>query len=403
MTPSARAYAAIEIIQKVLDGSSVTRVLLNWGRTNRYAGAKDRSAIRDMVFNAIRYKRSSLWPFINSGFEASGRYLIMGSLYKKFSEFDAFFDDSKYSAPRISAKEWVVLESFSCVLDQAPLPVRLDFPDFLLPELKRSLGGKLEETILALNRRASVFLRVNFLRCDVDEAISSLGKDGIVTKKCNDIAGCLVVERGEKNLQGSRAYQLGFIEIQDLSSQSVIKFIKLSKPKMILDFCAGGGGKVLAVASEVQGAGKFYVHDKKWQRMKNIDDRTKRAGVKINRFYPHNTLKNFTKFDLVLVDVPCSGTGSWRRDPGNKWWLTKDKLNQLIAEQKEIIGSASKYVAEGGIYVYITCSILQRENEDQVDEFLACDHNFNLLRSKLFSPVNGGDGFYVAVMKKQKK
>ncbi|MEE2774246.1 MAG: RsmB/NOP family class I SAM-dependent RNA methyltransferase [Pseudomonadota bacterium] len=404
MIPSARVCAAIEIAQKILDGSSTTRVLLNWSRANRYAGSKDRAAIRDLVFNAIRFKRSSLWPFIKAGFEVGGRHLILGVLYKNYSELEIFFDEKKYSAGKITSDEKAVLENFWSILDQAPLPVRLDFPDFLYPELKRSLGSCLEDTLHSLNTRASVFLRVNNLRCDADEAILSLSKDSILVKKIDGVGGCLELKQGANRIKSSQAYCSGLVEIQDISSQSVIKYIEVLETKSVLDFCAGGGGKVLAIASEMRSTGQYFVYDKKIRRMKDIDARATRAGVKIERFYPNDREKkrNPPKFDLVLADVPCSGTGSWRRNPENKWWLTKSKLLNLIAEQKKIIFNASKYVSDGGIYVYVTCSVLQSENDIQVNWFLSHNNNFKLQRRKFFSPRAGGDGFYVAVMKKQK-
>ena len=283
---------------------------------------------------------------------------------------------------------------------QAPLSVKFDFPEFLEKYLKASFGDNLEENLISLNKRASLFLRVNFIRSSYEMAVSNLKEEGIlveVVKKSN--YGLKVLENARK-LDKSQPYLNGEVEIQDISSQTAVEFINPKKYHKILDFCAGAGGKTLAMASLTLAENEFFVHDANPTRMTNLVERCSRAGFGV-KIVTEDMLKNKNQlFDLVVADVPCSGTGAWRRNPGSKWWLTKDKLERLLADQRAILLTSSKYVMEHGLLAYMTCSVLKKENRDQIDWFLSTNKDFCLEKDVLISSLEGGDGFYVSLLKK---
>ena len=400
MTPGAQVSAVIDILDNYLVGVPENKALLNWFRGNRFAGSNDRRAIRDIFFNCLRFKRSSLWPFETSGYRENGRYLVMGMLTLSGERLSEIFNEEKYSPKVLTENEKVVIKSFEKIGAQAPLSVKHNFPEFLEQSLKDSFNTNFFESLKCLNTRASLFLRVNCIKGTRKSVISSLKKEGIVTEFASNSNFGLKVLKNAKYLDRSQSYLTGEVEIQDISSQAAVDFIKPMKGKKILDFCAGGGGKTLAMASLTLADGEFFVHDISVSRTPNLIKRCKRAGFSV-RVLTTDVLENLNdKFDLVVADVPCSGTGAWRRNPGSKWWLTRNKLDNLLVTQKDILETASKYVKTGGILAYMTCSVLKKENKDQIDLFLSVNKDFCLEQDILISPLQGGDGFYASRLRK---
>ena len=400
MTPGARVSATISILDNYLVGTPENKALLNWFRGNRFAGSKDRRAIREIFFKCLRFKRSSLWPFENAGYRQSGRHLVMGMLTISGEQLSDVFNEEKYSPEALSKSEKIVIQSLKKIASQAPFPIKLNFPDFLEHPLKDSFDSNLLETLKCLNTRTSLFLRVNCIKSTRESAISSLKKEGIIAEIVANSNFGLKVITNAKYLNRAESYLTGKVEIQDISSQAAIDFINPIKNSKILDFCAGGGGKTLAMASLTLAEGEFFVHDKSSSRMTNLVERCKRAGFGV-RILTVDALENSNhKFDLVVADVPCSGTGAWRRNPGSKWWLTQNKLDELLVKQRNILITASKYVKTGGAFAYMTCSVLKKENKDQIDWFLSVNKGFCLEKDILISPLQGGDGFYTSLLKK---
>ena len=400
MTPGARVSAAILILDNYLVGMPENKALLNWFRGNRFAGSKDRRAIREIFFKCLRFRRSSLWPFEKAGLHQSGRYLVIGMLKLSGEQLSDIFNNGKYSPEALSKKESTVIESFDKIVAEAPFSVKQNFPDFLEQTLIDSLDIALLENLKCLNERASLFLRVNCIKAARETVVNSLKKEGIIVKSIvNSSYGLKVLEKS-KDVDKSRCYLTGEVEIQDISSQAAIEFINPIKGSKILDFCAGGGGKTLAMASLTLADSEFYVHDVSMARMKNLIERSKRAGFGV-RILSTDVLKNSNyKFDLVVADVPCSGTGAWRRNPGSKWWLTPDKLDELLLKQRKILLTASKYVKNNGAFAYMTCSVLNKENRDQINWFLSLNNDFCLEKDTLIYPAQGGDGFYASLLRK---
>lgn len=383
MTPAARVQSAIEILDIILSGVPTEQALTHWARGNRFAGSKDRAAIRDYVFDAIRCRRS----YAALGGSESGRGLILGGLRAKDLDAEALFDGSKYGPVALTPDEI----AFSCELSNLATAQQLDLPDWVWDVFQKDLGADAFDAANALRDRADVFLRVNSIKCDVSEAQTRHKEEGIETEPHPLSTSALVVKTNARRVAQSAAYKEGLVELQDVASQAVCDFLNLPTHGRILDYCAGGGGKSLAMAAKTQA--KIYAHDADFKRMSDLPSRAKRAGVTIQ------TVDNASinaPYDMVLCDVPCSGSGSWRRSPDGKWALSNDKLAALLQTQADILETASKLVAQGGELAYATCSLFTSENADQVAKFVNNNSAWRLIEDHQFLPQDGGDGFYVA-------
>ena len=398
MTPGARVSAVIEILDEYLLGKSENKLLLNWFRRNRFAGVKDRLAIRDLFFTCLRYKLSCHWPFEQAGFSITGRSIVLGMLKSSGKRFDQIFDGIQYSPKPLSKSEKVVIDNFNDTISYAPTFVRLNFPEFLESSFEDSLGNGFWDNLTSFSTQANLFVRINLIKSNVDSAINSLKKDGIEAELIPNYKNSLKIIGNNRKLSRSEAYLTGKVEIQDISSQAVVNFINPKKNIKILDFCAGAGGKTLAMASLTLGASEYFVHDTDRSKLNNLRLRCKRAGVHFKPLNLKSINKKNSNFDLVVADVPCSGTGVWKRNPGSKWLITEDKLVSILADQKKILREASKFVRKGGTLAYITCSVLKSENQEQIAWFLSKDLTFSFFEENVLLPIDGGDGFYVSLL-----
>ncbi len=386
MTPSARIAAAISILDDVQGGAPAEKTLTTWARQNRYAGSGDRAAIRDLVFDVVRRKASLAWL----GHGESGRALMIGYLRAKGQDPREVFTAKGYAPPVLTPSELNV----HTTLEDAPPSVRLDCPDWLWMDMNLSLSDKVEPILTTLQSRAEVFLRVNTQKTDLASAIQALADDGIDAEAHPLSPTALRVTRNPRRLKAARGYLDGMVELQDAASQAVVDHVaSFAVGKSVLDYCAGGGGKALALAAV--GAGQITAHDANPSRMKDIPNRAARAGVDIT-VDPDPT----RAFDFVLCDVPCSGTGAWRRQPDAKWRLTREKLNELNEAQDEILRKTTDFVGENGVLAYVTCSLLRSENEDRVARFLNTSPGWRGVNHRRISPLEGGDGFFVAVFQR---
>ncbi|MBK5926087.1 hypothetical protein CCR87_01730 [Rhodobaculum claviforme] len=269
----------------------------------------------------------------------------------------------------------------------------LDCPDWLVPLLRDSLGPQFAPVMAALRERAPVFLRVNVARADRAEALAALARDGIEARACAIADTALEVVSGARRVQRARAYADGLVELQDAASQAVVAALDLAPGMRVLDLCAGGGGKALALAARL--GTEVLAHDANPARMADLPARAARAGARITPVAPP---EGAGPMDLVLADVPCSGSGSWRRDPEGKWRLTPERLSALRDTQAGIMDRAAGLVAEGGRLAYATCSLLTAENDDQVAAFLGRHSGWRLAHSARWTPLQGCDGFFLAVL-----
>ncbi|MBD3678067.1 MAG: RsmB/NOP family class I SAM-dependent RNA methyltransferase [Rhodobacteraceae bacterium] len=388
MTPAARVAAAAEILDRISSGEPAEKVLTTWARQNRYAGSGDRAAIRDHVYDCLRCLRS----YAALGGGDSGRALVIGALRAAGKDPEEYLTGDRHAlSPMTEAEKAPPPE-----LSSQPRGVRLDCPDWLLPYFDASLAQP-DEALNGLRQRAPVFLRVNLRKTDAENAIKALSAEGISAHRHPLAETALEVTEGARRIQSSDAYRQGLVELQDAASQAVVESLPLKPGMKILDHCAGGGGKTLAMAGQVSGT--FHAHDADPRRMRDLPERANRAGVEVALLETQDVLTK-GPFDLVLCDVPCSGSGSWRRSPEAKWRLTPERLDELTKIQAQILRDASGLVAEGGVLAYATCSLLSVENGEQVDRFVGDHSGWSISSSRQLDLRDGGDGFFIAILKR---
>ncbi len=245
----------------------------------------------------------------------------------------------------------------------------------------------------ALRHRAPVFLRVNRGKATVPQAQAALAAEGIAARPVLVAKNALEVTENARKIQNSKAYAEGLVELQDAASQAVVEAMALRPGLRVLDLCAGGGGKTLALAAAT--GGTVWAHDASPRRMADLPGRAARAGASVR--ITENP-EGSAPYDVVLADVPCSGSGSWRRDPEGKWALTEASLAAVLAVQAGILDRAARLVAPGGCLAYATCSLLRAENEDQVAAFLARTPGWRLASQHRWSPLQGCDGFGLSLL-----
>lgn len=381
MTPGARVAAAIEVLQDMAEGQPAEKALTRWARRSRFAGSKDRAAIRDHVFDLLRCKRSAA----HFGGAGTPRALMIGLLREQGADLSTLFHGEGHAPAPLSPSE---------TTSSAPpedIGIRWNLPDWLLPLFQKSLGARAEKAAVALQDRAPITLRVNLQKVTRENAAKALETDGIFTKPNALCDTALTITEGARKLRASRAYLDGLVELQDAASQAVVA--ALPAGRRVLDFCAGGGGKTLALAAA--GGREVYAHDSDAGRMADLPERATRAGVEINRISTQNIDKHGL-FDIVLCDVPCSGAGAWRRAPEGKWTLTQERLTDLTAVQDDILDHAARLLAPGGTLAYATCSVLRIENEDRLRAFHERHNGWATTFERRFDIDALGDGFYTA-------
>lgn len=388
MTPAARIAAAIELLDLIEAGSPAEKALTTWARKNRYAGARDRAAIRDHVYDALRNRLSHS----HLGGGLNGRALMIGALRARGLDPKALFTGEGYAPAQLTAQESAFI---------APEPdrcTRLDCPPWLADDLAASLGDDFEPVMERFKTRAPVFVRVNLARTTREAAMAALREEGIVARPHPLAETALELVENPRRLRNSAPWREGLIELQDVASQAVCALIDAHAGARILDYCAGGGGKSLALAAREKFT--LFAHDANPARMRDLPERARRAGAAIEILAP-KVVKQAAPFDLVIADVPCSGSGTWRRSPGEKWQITADKLDELCSVQYDILRETTNLIKSGGRLAYITCSLLERENEAQVAAFLADNSGWKKLLERRFSPLEGGDGFFVALLERE--
>ncbi len=379
MTPSARAAAAIAVLDRILAGEAAEQALTNWGRASRFAGSGDRAAVRDLVFQALRCRRS----YAAQGGALTGRGLVLGHFRSEGLDTDTIFTGEGHAPAPVAGEDG----------HQPQRNEALDCPDWLAPRLEQSLGEDFPAVMAALRQRAPVFLRVNVQRCSVAEAQERLAREVITTRRNHLAKNALEVTENARKIQTSSAYADGLVELQDAASQAIVEALPLTEGMRVLDLCAGGGGKTLAMAARARL--KLWAHDATPGRMRDLPVRAARAGVKVSLAeIPEKT----APYDLVLTDVPCSGSGSWRRDPQGKWALTAGKLAELAAVQSGILARAAAMVGSGGWLAYATCSLLDEENGGRIATFLADNPAWRQERSLRLTPIDGADGFFLSLL-----
>lgn len=387
MTPAARYSAAIGILDRILGGEPAEKALTVWARQNRYAGSKDRAAVRDHVFEVLRKKRSCA----AFGGGENGRALVLGLLRLAGADLNAIFSGDGYAPAKLAAKEMVEPNS------ELTIAERHDLPDWMWDRWCAALGGDAASAAMTQRERATVALRVNPIRGTVAQAVSALKSDEIHVVEHAAAPGCLLVETNHRRVAQSSAFSSGLVELQDASSQMAVLDWPVDDGHRVLDYCAGGGGKSLALACS-KGA-SVTAHDIEERRTRDIPARAKRAGVKVP-ILSTDDLDDQGAFDVVVCDAPCSGSGTWRRTPDAKWRLTERALAQFHETQRDVLEAAKRFLHADGMLIYATCSVFSDENQDVVSEFLRRNDGFVFESHRLIVPSSQNDGFYYCVLRR---
>lgn len=372
-----RIAAAIEVLADMeARKRPASEALKGWALDHRFAGAGDRAAIGNLVYDALRRRASHAHRMG----EDSPRALVLAVAVKDWTQdinvLNQDFSTDRFAPDPISEAEALRLSSDSAFAD-APDHVRADVPEWLAASLERGFGPDWVKQGQGMTTRPPLDMRVNTLKSNRDKVLRSLSR---FTPQTTAIAPHgLRIPSGPRdartaNVQADEAYQKGWFEVQDEGSQIVAALAGARPGEQVLDLCAGAGGKTLALAAAMNNTGQVFAHDTDRTRLAPIFERLKRAGVRnaqVRSPEPGVLDDLVGKLDRVVVDAPCTGTGTWRRRPDTKWKLTPAQLEARVADQKAVLDEAARYLKPGGELVYITCSILPEENDDQAEAFLA--------------------------------
>jgi 16S rRNA (cytosine967-C5)-methyltransferase len=367
-------------------------------RARRFIGSGDRRAVSDRVWHVLRsYRRLSWWL----GDRPTPRLLVAASLLLD-GETLSDFTGGKFAPAPLAPSEQVALQKLQGrSLDHPSMPraVRLEVPDWLEPRID---GGELR----ALMEPASLDLRVNLLKGTREEAIAALAREGVTATPTPHSQWGLRIE-GRRQITTGAAFRAGLVEIQDEGSQLVAALVGARPGLRVADMCAGAGGKTLAMAMTMQNRGQIVACDVSAARLDGAVRRLRRAGV-------HNVERHLLEagdkwikrragsFDRVLVDAPCTGIGTWRRNPDARLRLTEADIVELLPKQAAILDQAASLVRIGGRLVYATCSLLAEENEGQVIAFLSRRAAFAQVDTLSLTPLrHGTDGFFAAVLERR--
>ncbi len=385
MTPGARIAAAIEILADIeTHHRPAADALKDWGLSHRFAGSKDRAALATLVFDALRCRASAAWIVG----EETPRAIVLGSLREmrglSADEIDALCTGEGHAPPPLSEAERARLTEGG--LDGAPDPVRGDYPEWLAPAFAAAFGESAVAEGRALAARAPLDLRVNTLKATREKAQKALAHLGAEPTPLSPLGLRVPLSEDGRSasLAGEPAYLKGLVEIQDEGSQLAALLAAPAPGEQVLDLCAGGGGKTLALAAAMDNRGQIYATDREARRLGPLYARLERASTRNvqvrNPRRGQNVLADLEGHcDLVLVDAPCTGTGTWRRNPDAKWRIRPGALEQRLKEQAEVLESAAVYVKPGGRLIYITCSLLPAENEERIAAFLARHTDFSAI------------------------
>jgi 16S rRNA (cytosine967-C5)-methyltransferase len=405
-----RLAAAIAVIADIEERHRPARLALRaWGEASRFAGAKDRAFVSGLALDALRRRRSIAWRMNEGAPRAAALGVLRFSWDWPLERIETAAGDTPHGPGALTGDERLRLES-PRPIDEAPAPVRGDYPDWLDPHLDRAFGDDRAAHGHALASRAPVDLRVNILKTDVAHVAKALAAFGPETVE--DHANALRIPAPHASeraapVEATPEFEKGWFEVQDLASQIAAEAAGDIAHRQVLDYCAGGGGKTLALAAAMANTGQLWAYDADAKRLAETVRRARRAGVRNLQVRSPLTAEPLAglegRMDLVFIDAPCTGSGTWRRHPDAKWRLTPAQLDRRIAEQSALLEAAGAFVKPGGRLVYVTCSVLPQENDDRLAGFLAAQTAFALPSApKRLDPLfTATDGFFIAVMERR--
>jgi 16S rRNA (cytosine967-C5)-methyltransferase len=421
MRDGGRLAAAIAVLADMAERHRPARLALKtWGESARYAGSKDRAFVSGLVLEALRRRRSLAWVMEDE----SERARVLAAVRFGWgwnAERVAAAAAEEHGPGALSESEAARLAD-PIPLDGAPGSVRGDFPDWLEAHMARAFGEAATAEGVALAQRAPVDLRVNTLRTDPARAMKALAPFGArpagVLESALRVDAPAASERAAP-VEALPEFAKGWFEVQDLGSQIAAACAGDVRGRQVLDFCAGGGGKTLALAAAMGNTGQLFAHDADIRRLADTQVRAQRAGVRnlqVRSPVRVDALKGLEgRMDLVFVDSPCTGSGVWRRHPDAKWRLSPDQVSRRMAEQDAVLTAAAPYVKPAGRLIYVTCSLFAEENEDRVAAFLERTPDFGVESAsgvadehlteggflRLTPRTAGTDGFFVAVLRRR--
>ena len=432
MTPGAQVAAAIDILTAIETGDRpADDVAADYFRRRRYIGAKDRAHVAGHVYAVLRHRVALDWWIDKHAIEIDPRTRVLAGLELiegwRPEAVKACCDGDRFRPARLSRDEERLLRVLSGHTLRHPEMSRAvanDLPKWLEPYLEQVFGKGLEHEMAALNGPAPMDLRVNLLKTDRESARRALAAEGIAADR-TALSPIGLRLRERVPLGNLAAFNRGLVEVQDESSQ-LAALLAHARPGMrVVDFCAGAGGKTLALAAGMDNRGKLVACEVSRRRLDRAARRLRRAGVtNVERRALSGERDKWVKhhkagFDRVFVDVPCLGTGTWRRNPDAKWRMRPEDLAELVERQQQILRSAARLVRPGGRLIYATCSLLREEDEEQAEAFLAAEPDFSLLPVarawgetiggaspggedylRLTPAQHGTDGFFVAIFER---
>ncbi len=420
-----RLSAAIAVLDDIETRKRpVSEALKAWGLNNRFAGAGDRAAIGNLVYDALR-RRASHAALMGSD---SPRALVLAVSVRDWQEDPAALNESfaadSHAPDPLSEDE--ITRVTGQLNDDTPGWVLADVPEWLAPSLQRGFGDNWIAEGQDMAGRPSLDLRVNTLKSTRDRVMKSLARFAPAETAVSPLGVTMPAgprDARTPNVTTDEGYLKGWFEVQDQGSQIVALLAGAQPGEQVLDLCAGAGGKTLAMAAAMGNSGQIFAYDSDRHRLAPIYDRLKRNGVRnVQVRAPGEGVLDdlIGKMDRVVIDAPCTGSGTWRRRPDAKWKLTADQVAQRVAEQAAILADGARYVKPGGTLVYITCSILDEENAGQIGAFRAAHPEFGAIDlglavialgagdrvhanadGVLLTPLKTGtDGFFVAALRR---
>jgi 16S rRNA (cytosine967-C5)-methyltransferase len=433
MTPAARLSAAIDVMDTI-DAQRIpaAQALKDWGTSHRFAGSGDRAAIAGLVWDVLRRRSSSAWIMDAD----TPRARVLGMLHLErgldVGAIEKLCDGSRFAPPPLTEAERNALAARS--LEAAPAPVAGDYPEWLDTYLADVFGDDRVAEAAAMARRGPLDLRVNTLKAKREKVLASLSHLNAVTTPWSPLGLRIQLAADARNVgvHAEEAFIKGLVEVQDEGSQLAALFSAAKPGEQVIDLCAGAGGKTLALAAMMQGKGRLIATDNDKRQLAPIHERLSRAGVhnaevRTPRGGDDPLADIRARADLVLIDAPCSGTGTWRRNPDAKWRMRPGALEIRLKDQVEVLDRAAAMVKAGGRIAYITCSVLAPENSEQVRAFRARHPAFSIIppaetasalgdKSADFAKAalrtdegwlmtprrTGTDGFFVSVLMRQK-
>ena len=382
MTPAARVQGALEALADIeARRRPAAEALKDWGLAHRFAGSGDRASIATLVYDALRRRGSSSWRLGEDTPRAHVLGALAGLRALNPSEIATLFSGETHAPEPLTETERARLAGDG--LENAPDYVRGDFPEWLAAAFAESFGEDAAAAGASLAQRAPVDLRVNVLKSNRDKVLSMLAHLKPEPTPLSPIGVRLQVKPDGRGpaLAAEPGYIKGQVEVQDEASQLAALVSGAAPGGQVLDLCAGAGGKSLALAGMLANKGQVYATDDDGRRLAPLYARLERSGarnvqVRSPRGSADPVVDLAGRCDLVFVDAPCTGSGAWRRNPDAKWRIRPGALDERVKDQVETLERATKYVKPGGRLVYVTCSVLKRENEDRVAAFLELHPDF---------------------------